>query len=48
MRNICLAADGDSGFWPTGVVTLVLITIVCSLIGVWRSRGARKKDGSGQ
>jgi hypothetical protein len=37
-----LAAQSDGSFWPTGVVTLVLIVIGCSLIGIWRTRSAKK------
>ncbi|MFF5106643.1 hypothetical protein [Streptomyces sp. NPDC000134] len=48
MENLYLAAEGDGSFWPTGVVTIVLIVIGCALIGVWRTRSAKKRDRSGK
>ncbi|MFF9028105.1 hypothetical protein [Streptomyces iakyrus] len=45
MENLDLAAGGGSGFWPTGVVMLVVITVVVVLVGVWRSHNAKKGTG---
>ncbi|MCK8681720.1 MULTISPECIES: hypothetical protein [Streptomyces] len=42
MGYLDLAAKGGSGFWPTGAVMLVVITVIVVLIGVWRSRNARR------
>ncbi|MFF5371575.1 hypothetical protein [Streptomyces sp. NPDC013187] len=45
MEDIDLAAGGGSGFWPTGVVMLVVVTVIVVLIGARRSRNARKGTG---
>ncbi|MFF7871724.1 hypothetical protein ACFZCT_35525 [Streptomyces qaidamensis] len=45
MENLDLAAGGGSGFWPTGVVMLVVITVIVVLIGAWRSHNAKKGTG---
>ncbi|MEU3087686.1 hypothetical protein ACWCQ0_12620 [Streptomyces massasporeus] len=45
MENLDLAAGGGSGFWPTGVVMLVGITVTVVLIGIRRSHNAKKGTG---
>ncbi|GHA71125.1 hypothetical protein GCM10010372_82700 [Streptomyces tauricus] len=44
VENLNLAAGGSS-FWPTGVVMLVVITVIVVLIGIWRSHNAKKGTG---
>ncbi|HWU05124.1 MAG TPA: hypothetical protein VN520_01725 [Streptomyces sp.] len=48
MENLHLAAQGDGSFRPHGVVTLVVITLGCALIGIWRTRNAKKERQSGE
>ncbi|MBV1938754.1 hypothetical protein KUF83_19625 [Streptomyces sp. BV286] len=45
MENLTLAAGGSSSFWPTGVVMIVVITVIVVLVGIWRSRNARRGTG---
>ena len=45
MEKLDLAASGGSGFWPTGVVMLVVVTVIVVLIGIWRSHNAKKGTG---
>jgi hypothetical protein len=45
VENLHLAAEDGSSFWPTGVIMLVVITVIVVLIGIWRSRNAKKENG---
>ncbi|MGW4288788.1 hypothetical protein ACWEIK_17855 [Streptomyces sp. NPDC004673] len=37
MALLQLAAEGKSGFWPTGAIMLVVITVISGSIGIWRT-----------
>ncbi|MFG2817261.1 hypothetical protein [Streptomyces sp. NPDC048410] len=43
MALLQLAAEGDSDFWPTGAIMLVMITVISGSIGIWRN--SRLKRG---
>lgn len=45
VENLDLAAGGGSGFWPTGVVMLVVISVIAVLTGIRRSHNAKKGTG---
>ncbi|MFB7780314.1 hypothetical protein [Streptomyces bauhiniae] len=37
MGMLQLAGEGDGSFWPTGVIMLVVITVISGSIGIWRN-----------
>ncbi|MEG8275132.1 hypothetical protein [Streptomyces sp. AHA2] len=45
MENLHLAAEDGSNFWPTGVIMVVVITVIVVLISKWRSHNAKEGDG---
>ncbi|MFI7385333.1 hypothetical protein [Streptomyces sp. NPDC049813] len=42
MEHLHVAADNPTPFWPTGAIMLVVITLICGGIGVWRNRRMRQ------
>ncbi|MFJ9742800.1 hypothetical protein [Streptomyces sp. NPDC101166] len=45
MELCYFAAQAKTGFWPTGMVMIVVITVITAGIGFWRSRNAKKGRG---
>lgn len=42
MAMVHMAAERDSGFWPTGVIMLVVIVVISGAIGIWRNSKIKK------
>ncbi|EDY56491.1 conserved hypothetical protein [Streptomyces sviceus ATCC 29083] len=37
-----LAADGGGGFWPTGVIMIIVVIAISGSVWMWRERKLKK------
>ncbi|WP_272920832.1 MULTISPECIES: hypothetical protein [Streptomyces] len=42
MDRLDLAADGGGGFWPTGVIMIIVVIAISGSVWMWRERKLKK------